>query len=160
MVPEISIIKYLREIAPEGYPITPDRTVILRDMDYFAGLSALIRQTPRDTIHLYFRSRLIVTWIGFLHNSLNLPLKQQLNMLLGKDPNSRADRSKLCTVEMDNALPHILGGTFVERMFKTKDKELGDRIIGDIKTVFNERLKHLEWMPTNIQELAATKGMH
>jgi endothelin-converting enzyme len=60
--------------------------------------------------------------------------------------------------EVDSALGHILGGVFISRMFSKKDKQLGDQVIQDVKDVFAENLKTLDWMSALSKEVAARKG--
>ena len=62
--------------------------------------------------------------------------------------------------EVDRALGHLLSGVFIQRAFTKKDKELGDQIISDIKRVFRENLKTLDWMTEKTKEVAAKKGKH
>jgi endothelin-converting enzyme len=134
------------------------RKVIVNDKYYFGNLSSIIKATPRQTLHDYFQWRLIATWHGGVHKSLNAPLRRFNNRLLGRDPDALADRWRLCIAEVDAALGHILGGVFISRMFTKKDKQLGDQVIQDVKNVFAENLKTLDWMSASAKEVAARKG--
>jgi len=158
MIPQIDILEYLDAQAPDGYPITPNRTVIMGDMDFYKVLPGLIEEAGRETIHAYFRSRLLRSWAGRLHKDFTLPLRRLGNQLQGKDLDNLPERWRTCVSEVDRSVGHILGAQFIERAFTSKDKEFGDRIIKDIKDIFAERLHGFDWMTPEVKELAAKKG--
>jgi endothelin-converting enzyme len=157
-VPEISFVKYLKAFVPEEYPISPDITVIVNDINYYKNLSSIIQATSRVALHDYFQSRIVATWAGRLHRNFTAPSRALGNMMAGKDPNNIPDRWRTCISEVDGNLGHILSGAFVERAFSSDDKKLGDRIISDIKQVFAKRLQDFDWMTPQVKEAAAKKG--
>ena len=160
LVPEIGIERYLRGLAPSGYSITANRTVLVGDIDWYTRLSkTIIQGTPRETLHDYFEWRLISSWAGRLHRNYTAPTRRFSNLLSGRDPNVVSERWRTCVSEVDRGLGHILSGVFIERMFTKKDKELGDQIITDVKVVFSENLKNLDWMSNSTKAAAARKGM-
>jgi endothelin-converting enzyme len=109
-------------------------------------------------LHDYFEWRLIATWDGRLHRNYTAPLRRFSNVLSGKEPDVVPDRWRTCIGEVDANLGHLLSATFIQRAFTKKDKELGDQIIHDIKDVFRENLKSLDWMSDQSKEVAAKKG--
>jgi endothelin-converting enzyme len=159
MVPEISVITYLKALVPKEYTIGPESTVIVTDINYFKNLSTIIKTTPREQAHDYFVSRLISTWGGRLHKNFTSPSRAFTNALGGKDPNNITPRWRVCINDIDSNLGYILGAAFVQRSFSTADKSLGDRIISDIKDVFRAKFKDFEWMSDEVKQKAANKGM-
>ncbi|KAF2670943.1 zincin [Microthyrium microscopicum] len=157
MVPQIDLIKYLQAQAPKEYPITGNRTVIMSDENYYKALSGIIEKAPRETLHSYFRQRLLATWSGRLHQNYTLPLRQLRNEMAGKDPNNVPERWRGCVGEIDSTFGLALSAAFIERAFTTADKEFGDRIIMDIKKFFAARLKSFNWMSESVKEQAAKK---
>jgi endothelin-converting enzyme len=132
--------------------------VIVSDINYFKNLSSIIKSTPRLTLHDYFEWRLLETWTGRLNRNYSAPLRRFNNLLSGREPDALPDRWRTCVSEVDGALGHLLSGAFIERAFTKKDKQLGDQIISDIKNVFGESLKKLDWMTESSKQVATKKG--
>jgi endothelin-converting enzyme len=86
-------------------------------------------------------------------------MRQFSNRLSGRDENTVSDRWRICLSEVDGALSNLYSAVFIERAFTSKDKELGDRIIHDIKAVFSERLRGFDWMSDKSKNIAAKKGL-
>jgi endothelin-converting enzyme len=160
LVPEISTTNYLKAQAPSGYPIDSNRTAIIGDINYYRALSKIIQATPRDTLHAYFKWRLMGAYQMRLHKDFTLPMRQFGNRLSGRDANTVSDRWRICLSELDSGLSNLYSAAFIERAFTSKDKDLGDRIIHDIKTVFSERLKGFDWMSDKSKNIAAKKGLY
>jgi endothelin-converting enzyme len=58
---------------------------------------------------------------------------------------------------VDGGVGFILSRFFVEKAFSAKAKDLGDRIVSDIKEMFIEKLKITSWMDKNVVDLAIEK---
>jgi endothelin-converting enzyme len=159
LVPEISTSKYLKAQAPAGYPIDSNRSVIVADANYYHNLSEIIRTTPRDTLHAYFRWRLMTSYQGRLHKDFTLPMRRFSNRLGGRAENTVTDRWRTCLSEVGGGLSNLYSAAFIERAFTSKDKDLGDRIVHDIKSVFSERLRGFDWMSEKSKNIAAKKGL-
>jgi endothelin-converting enzyme len=143
---------------PQNYTLGPNRTLIVNDIDYFKNLSQLIQSTSRETLHDYFEWRTIATNSGRLHKNFTAPMRQFSNVLLGKEEKAVGERWRTCVGEVDAVLGHLLGNAFIQRKFTLNDKRLGDQIINDIKQVFSENLKGLDWMSEDAKKVAAMKG--
>jgi endothelin-converting enzyme len=159
IVPEIDHIKLLAEQAPSAYLINENRKVIVGDINYFRNLSAVIKSTPRDTIHDYFQWRIISKWGGRMHKNFTAPTRRFSNSMGGRDPNVVSDRWRSCISEVDGGVSHIIGSIYIERAFSEKDKKLGDQIISDVRAVFAEGLKTIPWMSDKTKEIADKKGL-
>jgi endothelin-converting enzyme len=155
LVPQISISKYLKAQAPPTYDV---KTVIVSTVDYYKNLSSIIRSADRQTLHDYLQWRLIEVWGLRLHNDFNRPLRRFANIMAGKDPDAVPVRWRTCLKEVDFGLGWIESGFFVQRAFGPQSKEFGDRIIHDIKDMFTERFKGLDWMSDTVKTVAAKKG--
>jgi endothelin-converting enzyme len=157
LVPQISFTKLIKGQAPPGFQV---KTVLNSDPDFFTKISDIIASTPRDVIHAYFQSRLIMTWAGRLGKDYNRPLRAYSNMMAGRDPFSESERWRTCSGEIDGALGWILSAAYVEKAFSPDAKKLGDRIVSDIKDVFSARLMKFDWMTEQTKALAVKKGRH
>jgi endothelin-converting enzyme len=158
MVPELSISTVLKAFTTDGYPMPNNRTVIIQDINYYKNLSNIIQTTPRESLHDYFKSRLIATWAGRLHNNFTAPSRAFFNILNGKDPDNIPPRWRICVSEVVRNLGHILSSAFIQHAFSAADKTLGDRIISDIKQIFLKSLEGFDWMTTQVKEAVAKKG--
>ena len=157
LVPEIDFSRYLKGLAPSGYPITDNTTVLVTHLDWYRNVSKVIQSTSWLTLQDYFRWRIIATWSSSVHGNYSAPLDRFNNMLAGK--NSTPDRWRTCLTGVDSTAGHILGSFFIRRAFSTNDKVLGERILENIKTVFAENLGTISWMSNATKELAAQKGV-
>jgi endothelin-converting enzyme len=155
LVPQISISKYLKAQAPPTYDV---KTVIVATVDYYKNLSSIIDSADRQTLHDYLQWRLIEVWGLRLHDDLSRPLRRFANMMAGKDPDALPVRWRACLREVDLGLGWIESGFFVQRAFSAQAKDFGDRIIHDIKDMFTQRFKELDWMSDSVKTAAAKKG--
>ncbi|KAF2402132.1 zincin [Trichodelitschia bisporula] len=154
LVPEIHLRTYLAANLPANYTV---KRVILSDPWYFGNLSSILTSTPRPVLHAYFRSRLVSSWAGRLHKDFRYPAKAFGNALAGRNPDAEAERWRTCLSEVDGTLGWLLSAAYVERAFSPEAKELGDRIVRDIKNIFSERLKGFDWMSDAVKTAAAKK---
>jgi endothelin-converting enzyme len=154
-VPQISITKLIESQVPSGFKV---QDVIVRDLSYYGNISSIITSTPRPILHAFFQWHVINSWSGWLDRDINRPLRMFRNQLSDLPDDPKPDRWKTCAEEMDSKLGWILSGFYVERAFSPQSKEYGDKIIRDIKAVFTERLKDIEWMSESVRARAANKG--
>src|SRR4051794_6625796 len=89
LIPEISVTDLVLSQAPENYTST---RVIVDSPAYFKKLSAIIRDTSRETLQGYFMLQAILRWSSRLHDDFNRPLREFTNPLLGLDEEAREDR--------------------------------------------------------------------
>jgi endothelin-converting enzyme len=159
LVPNISLLKFLQTKVPPGFNLSQSTTVIYGDSHYFGNLTDVITNTPRKTIHDYFQWRIAATWIDRLFKDYNTPIRTLKNQLAGKESEARQDRYRTCITDADHFLGHLMGSVFIQRKFTPKDKAVGDRVIMDIKKVFHDNMKTLDWMSDETKKIAAQKGM-
>ena len=157
LVPQMSIMKMINDQIPRGYEV---QKVIVSDLKYLEKLPEIITSTPREVLHAFFQWQVINVWGSRLHNDIKKPLRVFSNELSGLAADSEPKRWKVCIDEVDTNLGWILSELYVERAFGQQQKDFADRIIRDIKIVFAERLKGLDWMSDTVKERAARKGSH
>jgi endothelin-converting enzyme len=158
LVPEFSVFEVLRSHVPSNFSLTPNTTVILSDSNFFGNLSSILKQTSREQLHDYFEWRLFATWITRLYKDYTVPYRRFKNVLGGRDPDVRPERYRQCVQETDELLGHLLGGVFIQRKFTPNDKKVGDQVIQDIRKIFQENMKNLDWMSEEAKKIAAQKG--
>ena len=74
-----------------------------------------------------------------------------------QDENAVPERYKTCLSNVDGNLGWILSRFFIESAFSAASKELGNKIIKDIKSIYIERLARLDWMDDSVKALAEKK---
>lgn len=72
-------------------------------------------------------------------------------------PNTKSERWKKCLRSVDSSLGWILSRFYIEASFSEEGKELGDKVIMDIKHQFSNKLNALTWMDDSVKELATNK---
>jgi endothelin-converting enzyme len=155
LVPQVSFTKLIQGLAPSGYKIG---MVINSDPQFFSKISGIISSTPRDVIHAYFQTRLVMNLSGRLGKEYTKPLRIYSNQMAGRDPFAESERWRSCSSEIDSSLGWILSAAYIEKAFSPDAKKLGDRIVSDIKEVFSERLMKFDWMSEKTKALAVKKG--
>lgn len=158
MVPEFSVTDFLVQQAPKDYKV---KTVILSDTYYFGNLSSIIKETPRATLHAYFRWNVLRGWYGRLHKDYTRPSRVFNNQLAGRDDDAISARWRTCISEVDNisgGVGWLLSAVYIDKAFSPAAKELGDRIVRDIRAEFISRLQNFDWMTDTVKQAATTKG--
>jgi len=161
LTPQIRISQIIRNLAPADVPI--DRLIVISP-HYMKALSSVLDNTTREVIQMYFIWKFIQTYESVIEAEEIKPYSRFKNELQGKDPKSKPERWRICVNHIDNAedqpnsgLGWILSRFFVEKAFSTKAKEFGDQIVTDIKNVFIEKLKTIDWMDEETTKLAIDK---
>jgi predicted metalloendopeptidase len=160
MVPAISFLDLIRTRVPKEFQVTPDSVVVVTDIDFYRNLTDIIKSTPRETLHDYFQWRLYSTWTSRMSRSFTTPLRRFQNVMAGKDLGAIQARYRGCIRDIDESLGHLLGAVYIQRSFTPKDKQIGDQIIQDIRKVFSDNMKNLDWMGSEAKEIAAQKGAY
>ncbi|KAF2431475.1 peptidase family M13 [Tothia fuscella] len=154
LVPEVSIADLFKAQVPQGFKI---QNVILSDSDYYGNLSDIIKSTSREALHDYFVWHIIKNMAGGLHEDVIKPLRIFGNQLAGRPDETIPERWKICADDVDSFIGWILSGFYIERAFSPQAKEYGEKIVNDIRAVFSDRLKDLDWMSDAVKEKAARK---
>lgn len=156
LVPTISISTFLQKQAPTGYTVTK---VNVYTASYFKSLASILKAADRKTLHDYFEWGLIRALLDGLHKDFTSPLLKFKKSKRAKEAAEvSVERWRTCLVEIDTELGWIESAFFVQRAFGKGGKELGERIIGDIKQVYLEKLKSPGWMSDDAKSASINKG--
>jgi endothelin-converting enzyme len=155
LVPEITISKFLQSQAPAGYTVNK---VNVYTSKYFKALAPIVKSVDRKTLHDYLEWGLVRAWIEGLHKDFTGPLVKFQASKGVKDQDLTGDRWRICLAEMDAELGWIGSSFFVQRAYSKKAKELGERIIGDVKNVYVDKLAKPDWMTEAVKTAALNKG--
>jgi endothelin-converting enzyme len=154
LVPEIDMSRFLKAQLPPSYTIN---RVNVYTSAYFKSLSSILKAADRKTLHDYFEWGLARAWFDSLHKDFTTPLAKFQTAKGVKDQGLSAERWKTCTSEMDTELGWIGSAIFVQRAFSPEAKALGERIVGELKTVYTEKLQATPNWRSDAAKAAALK---
>ncbi|KAJ0423789.1 hypothetical protein BJY00DRAFT_278326 [Aspergillus carlsbadensis] len=154
LLPEISLADIISGLAPSDYET--DR-VIVGSPSYMESLSEILKDTPRETIQLFFKWKIIQRYAEHIEDDAIEPLREFNNVLAGKDPKAKKDRWRKCISTLDRDLGWILSRFYVLNAFSEESKKLGDQIVSDIKDRFVFTLDSTSWMSPEVRKLGIQK---
>ncbi len=130
--------------------------VIVAQPEFFVALEGLLAEEPLAAWKTYLRWRVIVEAAPFLHAEMEAADFDFFHRtLLGQqEPEPRWKRSALI---VDACLGEALGQLYVERAFSAEARARMALLIGDLKAVFEDRLRSREWMSEATRERALAK---
>ncbi|KAF9893058.1 hypothetical protein FE257_012469 [Aspergillus nanangensis] len=154
MLPQVFLSDIIASLAPSGFKT--DR-LILGSPTYLKSLSAILSETPRETIQLYFKWKIVQAYAGYIEDPKIQPLRELNNKLAGKDPKASRERWRKCISSLDEDLGWILSRFYVLDAFSEESKNLGDKIVSDIKERFVYTLHQTNWMSSEVRDLGVKK---
>ncbi|KAK3350253.1 hypothetical protein B0T25DRAFT_262778 [Lasiosphaeria hispida] len=153
IVPQLGVDKVIRALAPPTY--TPEQ-IIVPSTQYLANLSALLSETPRDTVQAFLLWTAVVGIQGAVTAPDVLgPYKTLMNKLSGAT--TFPEQWKTCMASINSGLGWILSRFFIEGAFSARSRDMGNDIIANIKHVYNEQFDKLTWMDDAIKALSKDK---
>ncbi|KAF2635906.1 zincin [Massarina eburnea CBS 473.64] len=154
LLPEISFSRLIKAFAPSNYTIN---SVVVFSPEYFTQVSSILQNTTSEILDAYLEWVLIQTWATRLSDDVSAPYRRFKNELSGLDPDAVSDRSTICLSDIDSNLPWIETAFFIRSAFSPDAKTLGERIITDIRTVFEAKLANYTWMSAEVKTEAIQK---
>ncbi|KAF2711082.1 peptidase family M13 [Pleomassaria siparia CBS 279.74] len=154
LLPEISLSRLIKALAPSSYTIG---TVVVFSPDYLSQLSSIVQNTTSEAYDAYLQWITIMTFVTRLSDDVSAPYRRFQNELSGLDPDTVSSRSATCISEVNTNLPWIETAFFVREAFNPDAKTLGEQIIGDIMTLFEEKLANYTWMSATVKTEAIQK---
>ncbi|KAJ5601688.1 hypothetical protein N7510_011222 [Penicillium lagena] len=154
LLPAISFADILSELAPSGYK--GDR-LIVGSPSYMKSLSEILKDTSRETILAFFKWKVIQSFVDTIEDPKITPLRRFKNELAGKDPSASEERWRKCVRRLDSGLGWTLSRFYVLDSFSEESKQLGDKIVSDIKERFVFTLDQTGWMSSDVRKLGIQK---
>ncbi len=149
--PGTSFRTYLENVNLSGI-----QYLIAGQPEYFESLSRIIDDFSLDQWKVYLKWKLLHFSSGFLHSEVELETFDFYNRKLfgQKKPDKRW---KIAVAVTDMCLGEALGKLYVEQEFGDESRQKVETMVNDLKEVFAERLKKLEWMTDKTREQALAK---
>lgn len=154
LCPQVGLQGIITGLSPKDFDVS---RVIVMAPNYLKQLSKVLDKTSDEVLQNYFLWKAIQGLATYIEADELKPYMQFRNELQGKDPDSAPERWRTCVQHVDGTLGWILSRFFVEKAFSAKAKDLGDRIVSDIKDQFALKLKATEWMEEKVIKAAINK---
>ncbi|PAV57490.1 hypothetical protein WR25_23617 [Diploscapter pachys] len=161
--PLINFEKYVQTAFKELVNVSLNHTVIVREIDYFAGIQHILSSTPKRVIANYIAWRLVQEFGSGFSPLLPPTVREifyefkanQTGMFNSPPPDRYEDCVTLACMVMD--MP--TGKLFVEHFFE-KERSMNklNELTAYLKNEFIKQLKVLDWMDETTRERAIQKA--
>lgn len=130
--------------------------VIAGQPEFFQELNKMLKETKIEDWKIYVKWKVISGTAPYLHSEVEAENFDFFHRKLfdQKDPQKRW---KTAVSVIDSHMGEALGKIYVEQEFGRESKEKMNEMVEDIKEVFMDRLKHLDWMSEATREKAIEK---
>jgi endothelin-converting enzyme len=108
--------QYISSLLPPTTDGFPSR-IILTSNKYFEDLSNLVKETPTETLQLYFIWQAIYTYADNLSENFRAPIRKLRAKIRGTDETVKPRRWEECLKSVDNTLGLMAGRYFVLKAF-------------------------------------------
>ncbi|VDO76047.1 unnamed protein product [Heligmosomoides polygyrus] len=157
--PLINFEQYINTVFKGLANVSPNHTVIIREIEYFAGIQHILTTTPKRVIANYIAWRLVQGFSPFLPPTAREPFYQfkanQTGMFNSPPPDRWEDCVTLSVIMMD--MP--VGKLFVEHFFERERAMAKMReLTGFLKGEFIKQLHVLDWMDESTRKRAVEKA--
>lgn len=154
LLPDVSFTEIISKFAPSGYK---GNRLIVGSPSYMKSLSEILSQTPRETVQLFFKWKIIQSWVDVIEDPKVDALRKFNNKVAGKAPDAKEDRWRTCVKRLDTNLSWILSRFYILDAFSKSSKELGDKVVSDMRERFVFTLAQTSWMSPDVRKLAIQK---
>lgn len=130
--------------------------VVVGQPEFFTSLNEIISGTDIETLKAYLSLRVIISAAPLLHGEIedaNFDFfgKKLMGMKV------KEERWKKGVKLISSCMGDALGEIYVKKHFPEKSKKLMEEMVEDIKSVFREKLRNVEWMSRETRERALEK---
>ncbi|VDK42045.1 unnamed protein product [Anisakis simplex] len=159
MFPYINFDEYIRTVFKDLVEITPNDTVIMREIEYFRGIQHVMRTTNKRTLSNYVEWRIVQVYSLFLPPTMREPFYEFKANQTGMFNSPIPERWEDCVFLSLAMLDMPVGKLYVEHYF---DKERAMRKMTELTTYFkNELISQLhsvDWMDDMTKKRAIEKA--
>jgi len=130
--------------------------VIAGQPEFFQHLGRMLKEVPLENWKIYLKWKIISGTAPYLHSEVE---KENFDFFHRKlfDQKEQEKRWKTAVSVIDSHIGEALGKLYVEQEFGEDSRKRMNDMVEDIKEVFMERLKTLEWMSDATKEKAIEK---
>ncbi len=131
-------------------------TVIVRQKDFFVKLNTLLTDIPIEKWKPYFKFHVLNSFASWLSSDF---VKTNFDFFSGtlSGVTEMKPRQKRTVRLINNIFAKPVGKLFVEKYFPESSKKTVESMIEDLRAVYIERVKHLDWMSDETKAKAIEK---
>lgn len=130
--------------------------VVIGQPEYFTHLNSLLKEDNLEKLKIVLKWNILTSAAPFLFSKLEEEHFDMFSRKIRGQP-QQEDRWKRAVHRVDELLGESLGELFVKKHFGEEARERMEVMIQDIKEVFEERLKELDWMTEETRKQALVK---
>jgi putative endopeptidase len=149
--PDLPLKFYLNESGLENMP-----DLIVGQPEFFAGLDKLVKERPLDEWKTYLRWHLVHSAAPYLHAAAEKESFAFYGTVLSGQP-AQEPRWQRAARVIDRSIGEALGQLYVEKNFPPAAKARMKELVENIKAVFKDRLKRVDWMTDATKAKALAK---
>jgi putative endopeptidase len=132
------------------------QSLIVGQPEFFAALDKLVQERPLGDWKVYLRWHLVRSTAPFLHEAAEKENFAFYSTKLRGQPEPEPRWQRAAHV-IDGSIGEALGRIYVEKYFPPTARARMNELIGNIRDVFRDRLKKLEWMSDATRAKALAK---
>lgn len=138
------------------YNISNVDSIIVGQPEFFTGLNKMLKSYSLSNWKVYLKWNLLNNYAPYLNKSIE---NQNFNFFYGVMNGIKVQkpRWKRVVSNTDNRLGELIGQIYVDKYLPKGSKEKLLEIGNNIKTVYAERMKKLDWMSDETKEKALFK---
>jgi putative endopeptidase len=149
--PELPLKLYLDASGLEKMP-----DLIVHQPEFFAALNKLVKERPLSEWQTYLRWHLLRTTAPYLHAAAEDESFAFYGKVL-RDQQVQEPRWQRAAHVIDGQIGEALGQLFVEKHFPPAARVRMIELVGNLRTVFRDRLQKLDWMSEDTRVKALAK---
>ena len=149
--PDLALKQYL---SASGLGEMPD--LIIGQPEFFTALDQLVKERPLSEWKTYLRWNVLRSAAPFLHAAAERESFAFYGTVLSGQP-AQEPRWQRAAKVVDGRLGEALGQLFVTRHFPPAARVRMTELIGNLKEVFQDRLKKVDWMTEETRAKALAK---
>lgn len=145
------LAEYLRliELPPVDY-------IVIGQPEFFTSLGKLMKEVSVDKWRVYLKWKILHFAASYLHEEMedeNFDFYHR--KLLGQPRKDKRWKQVVSIIDMN--IGEALGQLYVEQEFGERHREKMSIMVNDIRDVFADRLRHLDWMSGKTRDKALEK---
>jgi predicted metalloendopeptidase len=131
-------------------------TLIIQDKPYLKNVSALLKNTPVETLKTWMRWQTLSHFAGFLPKPID---NENFHFFATVMRGTKAQRTRLerAIRATDGTMGMPLGKLFAKKYFPESSKKRISDMIENVRTVYGERVDSLTWMSDSTKQMAHKK---
>src|SRR5579872_549512 len=130
--------------------------MVVRQPEFFVALDQLVKERPLDDWKTYLRWHVLRRAAPYLHRAAERESFAFYGTVLSGQP-AQEPRWQRSARVIDGQIGEALGQLFVEKYFPPEARARVEELIGNLKSVFRDRLKKLDWMTDATRAKALAK---